>query len=74
MTMTCQHTAKTQNSLGILRSLKLHQGRFRLDIKNDFFTMKETWAWAAQGGGEISIPGDTFLMKHWIWLLIPWSN
>jgi len=38
--------------------LKLHQGRFRLDIRKNFFTESgQTLEQAAQGSGGVTIPG-----------------
>ncbi|KAK4823568.1 hypothetical protein QYF61_003572 [Mycteria americana] len=37
--------------------LKLYQGRFRLDIRKNFFTAREALEQAAQGSGGVTIPG-----------------
>ena len=38
--------------------LKLHQGRFRLDITKNFFTERVVKRWeAAQGSGGVAKPG-----------------
>ena len=39
--------------------LKLHKGRFRLDIRKKFLLQKsaEALAQAAQGGGAVTVPG-----------------
>jgi len=37
--------------------LKLHQGRFRLYIRKNFFTARVSLEQAAQGGDGVSIPG-----------------
>jgi len=38
--------------------LKLHQGRFRLDVRKNFFSKSDAvLEQAAQGGGTVTIPG-----------------
>jgi len=38
--------------------LKLHQGRFRLDVRTNFFTESgQALEQAAQGSGGVTIPG-----------------
>ena len=39
--------------------LKLHQGKFRLDVRKYYFSKKsgQELEWAAQGGGRVTIPG-----------------
>jgi len=40
-------------------SLRMHQGRSRLDIRNNFFSKRvvRQWLQAAQGGGGVTVPG-----------------
>jgi len=37
--------------------LRLHQGRFRLDIRTSFISERVVLAQAAQGGGGVTVPG-----------------
>jgi len=47
------------------KGLKLHQGRFRLDIRKNFFTEScQALEHAAQGSGGVTIPGGVQKMRR----------
>ncbi|KAJ7398946.1 hypothetical protein BTVI_120174 [Pitangus sulphuratus] len=55
------------------QSIKLHQERFRLDIRRNFFTEKgdQTLEWAAQGGGGVTI---LEVSEERLNVLVQWSS